>query len=230
MLLRSLVPALDTVDLDEAEHLAHRISHLKQVSAFKVGFGLALSHSLPAVAARLRKITDKPLIYDHQKGGTDIPDTAPLFAAAMERAGIAKAILFPFTGPETLAAWIAALQQKGVEPVVGGLMTHPGFTTEEGGFLDSGAPEKIYSLARSLGVTSFVVPLTRPELVRSLHARRFFPPGAEIYSPGLGAQGGKPADFTFLPRLHLIAGRSLLRAADPVEYMRSLEPWLEEAP
>ncbi len=72
-----------------------------------------MGHGLPAVIIAARKHTDKPIIYDHQKAGTDIPDTGRNFARVVKKAGVDTVIFFPQAGPETARAWIYhALDRK----------------------------------------------------------------------------------------------------------------------
>jgi orotidine-5'-phosphate decarboxylase len=210
-----LMPSLDQVDLEKAMRVVAQIAPHPFVSSFKVGFSLGLTHGLPRVVEAIRKHTDKPIVYDHQKAGTDIPDTGGLFADVMKNAGINEAILFPQAGPETLKAWVPALTIRGVTPVVGGLMTHRGFLQSEGGFLSDDSVRAVYTIAAELGVRRFVVPLTKPKLVEGID----FPADAIFYSPGFGAQGGDPHAFPFLRTHHLIAGRALFAAADPLAWV-----------
>ena len=221
-----VVPALDTTSLEEAVALAGAVGSSSMVSGFKIGFSLGLAFGLPQVAARLKAVTDKPLIYDHQKAGTDIPDTGPLFARTLAAAGIDAAILFPQAGPATLKAWTDALRIHGLDVIVGGIMTHPAYVETEGGFIREDAIARTYRLALEDGVRSFVVPLTKPDAVRNLHTKVEFGDGCEFYSPGFGKQGGDHRGFDFIEKHHLIIGRSLLQADDPKEYLLALEPTL----
>ena len=218
----SIVPALDVRSLDEALPLLRALGDHPFVHGFKVGFSLGLSEGLPAVAAAVRAHGGKPLIYDHQKAATDIPDTGRLFAETMERAGVDEVILFPQAGPATERAWIEALQARGRKVIVGAAMTHAAYLAGEGGFLLDEAPVRMFRLAAELGVRSFVIPLTKPEIAQAAALGAGLPADAEFYSPGYGAQGGDPARFPFARRHHLIAGRSLLAAADP-------RAWVERA-
>jgi len=83
-------------------------------------------------------------------------------------------------------------------------------------------------VAREEGVTSFVVPLTKPDVTRQLFETVGFDDECEFYSPGFGAQGGDPSAFDFLRRHYLIIGRSLRRAEDPVKYIETIEQQLAE--
>ena len=98
-----IIPALDLADLETALRLVCRTAGRASVYGYKLGFALGLAHGLPESVRRIREWTDKPLIYDHQKAATDIPDTGALFADVLKAAGIDEAILFPHTGPHVLA-------------------------------------------------------------------------------------------------------------------------------
>jgi orotidine-5'-phosphate decarboxylase len=218
-----LIPALDCDTLDDAERLVRRIGHHPFVKGFKLGFSLGLAYGLPAVVEALGPHTEAPLIYDHQKAATDIPDTGALFARTLRRAGVDAAILFPQAGPQTLRAWIRALQDASVEAIGGGAMTHPAYLVSEGGYIADEAVTEMYAIAYEEGVRSFVLPLTKPDVARRIVGGAGLDGECTILSPGFGAQGGDPAAFDFTVHHHLIVGRSLLRAADPVAYIDQLQ-------
>jgi orotidine-5'-phosphate decarboxylase len=218
-----IIPALDTTDLDVALRLVCRTAGSKSVYGYKLGFALGLSHGLPETVRRIREWTDKPLIYDHQKAATDIPDTGGLFGDVMKMAGITEVILFPHTGPRTLEAWVQAMQERGLKTIVGAVMTHPAYLVSEGGFIADEAAAAIYKQAAGLGVGAFVTPLTKPEVVAKLAAEVPFTAEQEFYSPGFGAQGGDPGQFPALKRHYLIIGRSLMAAEDPAKKLAEVE-------
>lgn len=214
-----LIPALDTVDLEEAMRLVRAVDGVEGVYGYKVGFALGLSHGLPRVVEAIRKVSKRPVIYDHQKAATDIPDTGELFAKTLKAAGIDEAILFPQAGPQTLAAWTAALQAQRLKVIVGAIMTHPKYLASEGGFLVDERILGAYEAAVALGVKAFVVPMTKPQLVRAVVDRIGAKKEWEFYSPGFGKQGGSMEGFELLERHYLIVGRSLFAAADPAQYL-----------
>ncbi len=218
-----IIPALDTADLEAALRLTCRVAGRASVYGFKLGFALGLGHGLPETVRRIREWTDKPLIYDHQKAATDIPDTGALFADVLKKAGIDEAILFPHTGPHVLAAWTRALQERQLKVIVGAVMTHPAYLVSEGGFIADEAAASIYRQAAVLGVSAFVVPLTKPALVAKLAEEVPFTKDQEFYSPGFGAQKGDPAQFPALARHYLIMGRSLFAAEDPAKKLAEVE-------
>lgn len=218
----SLIPSLDVTSLDEAARLVEAVQAHPFVYGFKVGFSLGLAQGLPRTVETIRRLTAKPVIYDHQKAATDIPATGALFARVLADAGIDEVILFPQAGPATLEAWAEAMAAKGLKTIVGVVMTHAKYLQGEGGYLADSSPVDIARRAKAAGVKAFVTPLTKPELVARLAEETPFGEGDEFYSPGLGAQGGDPKAFPALRTHRLIVGRSLMNAPDPLAYVDSL--------
>lgn len=226
----SVIPALDVPRLEQALPVIEALGRHPFVHGFKLGFSLGLSAGLPAAVAAIRRHSDKPVIYDHQKAATDIPSTGALFARVMEDAGVEEVILFPQAGPVTLSAWVEALQARGRKVIVGSAMSHPGYLASEGGFLLDDAPRRMFAAAAEAGVRAFVLPLTKPEVAEASIQAAGLPAGCEYYSPGYGSQGGDPARFGFVRRHHLIVGRALLAAEDPVAWVEAARTTLEACP
>ncbi len=215
---RSIVPACDCgytkfIDIVEAT------CDLDEVGAYKIGFSLALRHGLPSIADGIKHITDKPIIFDHQKGGTDIPDTAKEFASIMKDCKINAAIIYPLAGPATLKAYVCELQDAGVEAIVGGEMTHKGFLDSEGGYISYTSVVNIYRDAANLGVTNFVVPGNKPHRIKFYkemleHEHPELEP--TFFSPGLITQGGKISEAAEAAgeRWHAIIGRGIYEKED----------------
>jgi len=221
--VRKLIPALDTDDLSRIEELVKQVDQHQLIYGYKLGFISGLTHGLPRVVQTIRQISQKPIIYDHQKAATDIPDMGKRFAQLMKNSGLDEVILFPQAGPATLEAWVKALQEQELRVIVGGIMTHPKYRLSEGGYLEDHAVLDIYERAAQLGVQRFVVPLTKPAAVKEIVNVLPDPAKAVFYSPGFGKQGGDPAQFDFLQTHYLIVGRALLGATDPWAYLKKVE-------
>ena len=221
--VRKVIPALDVTDLDQLKKLIKKIANIDFVYGYKVGFSLGLTYGLPKIVDSIKSISDKPIIYDHQKAATDIPDTGNLFAKVMKDSGINEVILFPQAGPATLEGWVKAIQDQHLKVIVGGIMTHPKFVVSEGGFITDESILKIYSMSHGMGVNSFVVPLTKPNETHDLYDKAKLDDKCTFYSPGFGKQGGEEANFGFLKTHYLIIGRSLLEAENPVDYLATVE-------
>jgi orotidine-5'-phosphate decarboxylase len=215
---RSIVVACDISSKEDLDRLVAATHAIPQLGGYKVGFSLALKHSLPEVVRTIRRHTGKPVIYDHQKGGTDVPHTGAGFARVMAESEVDYAILFPFASPSTEEAWIGALQREGVVPIVGAFMTIPDFAAEKGGYISAESIGRIFDLASSMGVRDFVLPGNNPgeasRLKRLIEAKAKAP---TFFLPGLGAQGGDIASCRKVmgERWHAIVGRSIYGAPDP---------------
>ncbi len=208
---RSIVIACD-MPIEKYEQVLKETAEVEAVGAYKLGFYLALEHGLPKLVEIARKYTDKPLVYDHQKAGTDIPDTGKKFAEVCKNAGINAVIFFPQAGPETEKAWIEAAKEKNLGVIVGGLMTHKGYVKSDGGYLDDSSIMEMYLNAADAGVTEFVVPGNKPEKIKEIR-EALEEKGVKpvFHAPGFVTQGGKITDAAEAAgeRWHAIVGRAV---------------------
>jgi len=213
-LKKSIIPSCDVDSLEKLSKLVKATCSVKGVGAYKIGFELVIPFGMEKVVRTIRKITKLPIIYDHQKAGTDIPEMGEKFVRACKLAD--AVILFPQAGPETEVAWIKAAQKANMEVVIGGEMTHQAFLKEAGGFIDDDAPKRMYEIAASMGVADFVIPGNKPEKAMeyvNLINKKIKNP--VFYSPGLIAQGGTISDLAKnLEQWHAIIGRAIYEVKD----------------
>ena len=216
---RSVIPACDVETLEQFEDLVKQTADVEGIGGYKIGFELGLGYGLPKVVETARKHTNKPIIYDHQKAGTDIPDTGKNFAKVCKKAGVDAVIFFPQAGPETERAWIYHALDYGLKVIVGGPMTHAGYKESEGGYLsDEGVFRMIRNGARA-GINNFVAPGTKLADFKRVKQIVEEEEGIEnpvYYSPGLVEQGGKISDAAKVAgeRFHGIVGRGIYQAKD----------------
>jgi orotidine-5'-phosphate decarboxylase len=190
-LKRGVIPACDVYDLKTFRKLIEATYGIEGIVGYKLGALLGLTYGLPQLVNIIHEYTDLPVIYDHQKAGTDIPRIGEKFASICADAGIAGVIIFPQAGPQTEAAFIDALYGKDLVPMVGGEMTHPQYLAHEGGFIRNEAPAEMYTLAAEKGVNHFIVPGTKPEVINQYHRLLSGLVKEPEYSmPGIGKQGG----------------------------------------
>jgi len=185
-----VIVSCEVKTIEELKKLVAATCSVEGVVGYKHGFMLGLGFGLKTVVDVMRDITDLPVIYDHQKAGTDIPAMGMEFAAAMKRAGVDSAIIFPQAGPKTQEAFVKALLQQGVVPMVGGDMTHDGYLESEGGYIAAGAPEKMYENGAKAGTEFFIVPGTKPAAIRKYAALLGGLTKPKFCMPGIGRQGG----------------------------------------
>lgn len=214
---RSVIPACDISNLRKLNRVVMETCGIEKIGGYKIGLELVIPFGLKKVVSTIRKHTDLPIIYDHQKAGTDIPEMGEKFCNVCKAAGVNAVILFPQAGNVTATEWIRAAKNAGLGVIVGGEMTHPGYLAKNGGFIADDAPKRIYEIALSLGVTEFVVPGNKPEKIleykQLIEARGVNP---VFYSPGLVAQGGELTEAAKAAgrRWHAIIGRGIYEAKD----------------
>jgi len=214
-LKKSIIPACDVSDLSKLKNLVKETCSVEGIGAYKIGLELCIPYGICQVIDTIRKHTNLPIIYDHQKAATDIPELGEKFARAVK--GVDAIILFPFTGPETEKAWIKACKKAKLGVIVGGEMTHKGFLETEGGFISEKESLKIYEIAAKEKINDYVVPGNKPEKIKLykafLEARGIKP---IFYSPGLIAQGGNITESAKAAgnNWHAIVGRALYNTKD----------------
>lgn len=135
---RSIIPACD-VDMATFRRILEGTADVDGVGGYKIGPALTGRPGYDAIVKLAREFTKKPLIFDAQKWGTDIPDTAKKLLEPVRDSGINAVILFPQSGPITEYEWISAAQSLGLGVIVGGEMTHLGYRegdeiTPKGGY------------------------------------------------------------------------------------------------
>jgi orotidine-5'-phosphate decarboxylase len=214
---RSVIVACDVETTEQFETIAEAIAPVTKIGAMKLGFELGLGYGLPQIVETARRHTSLRLIYDHQKAGTDIPDTGKNFARVCKNAGIDAIILFPQAGPETQRAWTDACLEASLGVIVGGRMSHAAYTVSEGGYIADEGAIQIYKNAARAGIKDFVVPGNKPEVIRCIRelveAEGISP---VFYSPGFITQGGKLSEAAAVAgeRFHAIIGRGITQAPD----------------
>lgn len=213
---RSIIPACDG-NRKRYEDIVKETCAIQKVGAYKIGAALALEIGLSRAVEIARKHKSKPLIYDHQKACTDIPDTGKSFVQVVKQSGIDALIIFPLTGPATQTAWIQSAKEVGLPIISGGHMTHERFLRSDGGYIEDEAVEKMFTNSAAHGIRDFVVPGNKPDVIsklRTLLIEHKIDP--VFYAPGFITQGGKISEAAQAagPRWHAIVGRALYEAAD----------------
>lgn len=226
---RSIVIACD-VEFSRLEDLVKETYGVPFVGGYKVGALLAMEVGLSRVVNIICRYTDKPIIYDHQKAGNDIPDLGKKFMGILRSIGIDAVILFPFVGPISQKEWIYQAFEHNITPIVGSYMTHDGFSDS----IRLGDSVDVLNRAMLQGVEHFVLPANKcVEFKLFKHHLEVpidltFPrKDIHIYSPGLVTQGGSMTDVGSIAgkNFHAIIGRAVYDTLDPIEALYSL--WVE---
>ena len=187
---KGIILAADVADLEKLQRIVTEISSIPEIVAIKIGFSLGLRFGLTNVVQAVHRNCRLPVIYDHQKAGTDIPQMGSPFAAVCREAGIDGVILFPQAGPNTLEGFVSAAINENLIPIVGLVMSHPAYLVSEGGYIADDAPRRMAEKAIESGVSNFVLPGTKPRVVEDFARGVLAKTEATIMMPGIGSQGG----------------------------------------
>lgn len=222
---RSVIVACDVADEDKLAELVEATREVSGIGGYKIGLESVLFDGLWGITDEIMDITGLSIIYDHQKGGTDIPEFGQKFARVVGKTSVDAVILFPFGGAKTEREWIKACKDEGLTVLVGGHMTQPEFLESEGGFIADSAPERIYRIAAGLGVTDFVVPGNKPDLVlkyRRILEEELGEGNFVLYAPGFISQGGEITETGKVAgdKWHAIVGSAIYNAGG-IEEMRA---------
>lgn len=212
-----IIIALD-VGLAEAGALIQKLKPVEdKIAGYKVSSLNAIEHGLKATVAELRQFTEKPIIYDHQKGGTDIPIITEQQVRLAADCGINSFIAVPLgAGGETLTAFVNACKEARILPIVLLEMTH----SEADDYLKENSSKLVFEKAKELGVKYFVAPGNKPQKILELKGKM----DADMFitSPGVGAQGGKCERCVEAGTDYPIVGRAIYEAEDPVKAVNEL--------
>jgi len=228
-----VIVAADVTTIDKLQNLAEISSQVEEVVGIKIGFSLALRYGLSLLVKAIRDKCTLPVIYDHQKAGTDIPQMGKALADCCIEAGITGVIIFPQAGPKTLESFVRAISEKDMVPIVGLVMTHSAYLVSEGGFIADDAPERICEIALENGVRHFVLPGTKTELISKYIAGPLLKEKpCKILMPGIGSQGGEIAKaFSAAEGHHCFAiiGSAIYASSDPLKAAKIFASEIREA-
>lgn len=214
-----IIFACDVSSLSDAESLARISIRVEEVVAYKIGFTLGLRYGLRRVTEALKSINPLPVIYDHQKAGTDIPQMGEPFAQCCKEGEIDGVIIFSQAGPETLDGFINGIVKYEMTPIVGSVMTHKGYLVSDGGYIIDDAPKYIFQTSLNKGVKHFVLPGNKPDLIKKYAEFLAKESRASIMMPGIGSQGGDlETAFNACKGLkaQAIIGSAIYKAKNPV--------------
>lgn len=200
------------------------------IAGVKLGFATGLTYGLPHMVDLIQETNPKlSIIYDHQKGGTDIPKMMELFIEVIRIAGIDEAILFPLSGLKTLETSLKYCEEYKVKPWIGLSMSHEGFDKDEGGWISE---EDFFKATFDFVNTdfpdfnNFVIPCTRSYLLDKITDP------CEVLITGISQEG---KDLGAINRLctrintegsinvNVVLGSALYDASDPEKILDNLK-------
>ena len=122
----SIILALD-IPIKQAEKLMQMLKPVEdKIAALKIGSLQIMEIGLKKAIADLRVFTELPVIYDHQKGCTDIPEIVGQQVEMAANSGADMCIAVPHgAGPKSLESFVNTCKRHNVLPAVLLEMTHP---------------------------------------------------------------------------------------------------------
>lgn len=219
-----IVVALDESNLQKIGKIVEKTHDLKGVVGYKISGRFSIINGLKPVVSIIRKHTEKPIILDYQKAGTDVPFIEKLFVDRIFSL-IDGLIFFPFSGIKTQEALIEECINKKIVPMAGGFMTHDSFVEEEGGYIPMKNIEKMYINSAKLGVKHFIVPGNKPKIMKKIKNMivKFVEP--TFLGPGIGKQGGNISsaiEAVYPHNFYAIVGRSITTARNPIQAVNKI--------
>ncbi len=200
-----IVAAIDTTEVGRARSVARALAG--HVDALKVNWPLVLAAG-PGIVQEFS--ASAYVLCDFKIA--DIPNTNRLIVEQARALGASGVICHAFAGEDSVRACVEAA--RGAEVFVVTELSHPGgqeFTAKHA--------EEFARLAVRAGATGIIAPATRPgrvSVLRGVVGDRL------ILAPGVGAQGGKPADAIRAGADAVIVGRALYEATDPAAQADSI--------
>ena len=175
------------------------------IDAVKIGWYQLLNIGPQGIRELIRNV-NKYFLADFKLG--DVAHINEYVIRRIHELGINGIIMHAVTGRENLVAPVSIARELGIDVYLLVSMSL-------GGELYDKSLDYNISLGMSVGVGGFVVPATKPSIIRRI--RSIVGDKYQLLSPGVGVQGGKPgcaiangADFE-------IVGRSIINSESPRE-------------
>jgi orotidine-5'-phosphate decarboxylase len=190
----------------------------ESLCAVKLGLPLMLTLGLKEVSQILTHSKDLSLISIADVKLNDIENTNLAVADTLWRMGFDALIISPVSGHDgSHKALIEAAHSRGKGIISLCYMSHPGAKEVYGAALENRHErmyEKFMRYAAMWECDGAVVGATSVDIIR--RCKRLYP-NLDIYSPGVGVQGGSAKGAVTAGADYLIVGRSIVAASDPRE-------------
>lgn len=227
-----IILANDLTQLPAEKLESRTIKNIRDLNQFlcaiKFNFHLILPLGVKAFTKINRIAHDVGLLTIADIKLNDIGNTNKVAAEFLWESGFDAIIVNPIMGPENLKDLVkfAHKNSHGIITLVH--MSHPGAKLGYGLTIRTNRNKKLQKLHElflrwsiSTGADGVVVGATIPEILESCYKK--VKGHCDIYSPGVGIQGGDPLKALQSGASYLIVGRSILNSKDPIEEARKLQ-------
>ena len=155
---------------DSEKTIADIISATKDIpfiAGYKLNAESIILGGLESAVRSIRKQTSLPLIYDHQKMGSDNSGiSGGNIIEKIKESGVDAVVIMPYAGKEILERIIKDCNKVGLETIICGDLPNKGYFNDEDGYIDTDSQQKIYLDAASLGVSHFLMSCNRIERIK----------------------------------------------------------------
>lgn len=219
---------LENISVQKLE--SNTIKNIKTLNKFlcaiKFNFHLILPLGMKSLTKINRVAHDAGLQTIADIKLNDIGNTNKIATEKLWQAGFDAVIVNPIMGPENLQSLIESAHKDGRGIITLVHMSHPGAKLGYGlTVLQNKKTLKINELflewSCSMKADGIVVGATVPQIIKSCYKKA--KGRCEIYSPGVGTQGGDPVNAIRSGTNYLIVGRTILNAKDPVLEAKKLQ-------
>lgn len=220
---------LENLSLQKLE--SNTIKNIKTLSKFLCAIKFNFHLILPLGTKSLTKINriahDAGLQTIADIKLNDIGNTNQIATERLWESGFDAVIVNPIMGPENLQNLIESAHKDDHGIITLVHMSHPGAKSGYG--LTVLQPNKkilkinelFLEWSYSMKADGIVVGATVPQIIKSCHKKA--KGRCEIYSPGVGTQGGDPRDAIKSGADYLIIGRTILNAKNPILEAKKLQ-------
>jgi orotidine-5'-phosphate decarboxylase len=220
---------LENLSLQKLE--SNTIKNIKTLSKFlcaiKFNFHLILPLGVKSLTKINRIAHDAGLQTIADIKLNDIGNTNQIATEKLWESGFDAVIVNPIMGPENLQNLIESTHKDDHGIITLVHMSHPGAKSVYG--LTVLQPNKkilkinelFLEWSCSMKADGIIVGATVPQIIKSCYKKA--KGRCEIYSPGVGTQGGDPRDAIKSGADYLIIGRTILNAKDPILEAKKLQ-------
>ena len=208
------------------------ISNIKKLHEYLCAIKLNFHVILPMGQSSLAKINkiahDNGLQTNADIKLNDIGNTNEVTIQRLWQCGFDSVIVNPIMGLENLEKLVTSSHNSGHGVITLVHMSHPGAKLGYGLSVRNPKTNKMLKLHElflqwsiSSKVDGIVVGATVPEIIS--HSSKVIKGKCEIYSPGVGTQGGDPKRALQEGANYLILGRTILDSKDPISEAKKLK-------
>lgn len=215
---------LENIPVEKLE--SQTIKNIKSLNKFLCAIKLNFHVIMPLGMKSLTKINHTVHDFGLQTIAdiklNDISNTNSVTTQRLWEAGFDAVIVNAIMGPENLKNLVNSAHKDNCGVITLVHMSHPGAKLGYGLTVKQDENKKMLKLhdlffnwSYSCKVDGIVIGATVPEIIKQYHKKT--KDRMEIYSPGVGTQGGDPIKALQSGSDYLIVGRTILNAKDPIK-------------